>query len=177
MNRLLAAEDVPATYPSIHLTHVLSFVDGKWQLWVHGKLVTASIGISFPENCTNSFLEKLLSDMEAFHVCEGIIIDSSLVTLMDAQVHQAFLDDVPTVDRNDIIHLHAAKDADCELLVSGQKVRCQKCTNLKDRLRYRTYREHSHASTDVSKFTDNVHLSTPEKLKKNSNFNSRQRCV
>ena len=127
--------------------------------------MTASLGISFPDICTISSLENLLTEVEALRVCEGVA-DPLLLAVMDVQVHQAFLDDVPTVDRNSVINLRTARAADCELLVSGQMIRCHKCTNLRDRLRHKGYRASSHATTEVSKFTANVHLSTPEKLKK-----------
>lgn len=165
LNRLLAAESVPDEYPPIHLTHVLSFFDGKWQLWVHGKSVAALLGISFPEMCTSSSLEKLLSDIEIMRVCEGVT-DLSLLAVVEEKTHRAFLDYVPTVDRNGMICLCTARDADCELLLSGQMIRCHKCTNLRDRLRYKAHRECLQTVTDASKFTANIHLSTPEKLKK-----------
>lgn len=57
-----------------------------------------------------------------------------------------------------------ARDVYCKLLVSGRM--CQKCANLKERLRCKAYRGSTRATTSSSKFTPNVHLSTPQKLSK-----------
>ena len=75
----------------------------KWCL----NLKLVLLWISFPEICTSSSLEKLLTDIDILHVCEGVT-DSSLLAVVDEQVHRAFLNYVPTVDRNGMISLCTA---------------------------------------------------------------------
>jgi len=81
-------------------------------------------------------------------------------------VHGASLDVVPTIDRNDVVHLRTVRDTACEMLVSGQIFRCHKCTLLKEALRQKVQRGSKPEATHVNKFTPNVHLSTPQKLEK-----------
>ena len=50
-------------------------------------------------------------------------MDSSLIAVVDAQVHGAFLDVVPTIDRNHMVHLQMARNMACEMLISGQMFR------------------------------------------------------
>ena len=161
----LLAEGIPDEHPPLCITHILSFVDGKWQMWVHGKLIMSPQQISFPATCTSSSLEKLLGDIDAFHICEGVT-DSALLAVVNEQVHQAFVDDIPTLDRNNVVHKRAVRDVSCELLISGKMIQCQKCANLKERLRSKAFRESSQVTTETSKFNPNIHLSTPEKLSK-----------
>ena len=117
--------DIPNESPPVSLSHVLSFANGKRELWIHGKAV-APATLSFPTTCTSRTVEQLLSSIESFRVCEGIV-DPSLLAVVDPQV--AILDGVPTLGRNGAVHLQVARDLDCEmLLVPGQMFRCQKCT-------------------------------------------------
>ena len=127
--------------------------------------MTASLGISFPVACSNSSLEQLLSDIEAMRICEGVT-DSSLLAVVNEQTHKAFLDDLPTLDQNNVVHFRTARDVNCTLLVSGMMIRCQKCANLIKQLRSKVYQESTHVTMSSSKFTPNVHLSTPQKLSK-----------
>ena len=125
----LLTEGIPDEHPPNYITHILSFADGKWQMWVHGKLMTASLGILCPVACSSSSLEQLLSDIEAMRICEGVT-DSSLLAVVNEQTHKAFLDDLPTLDQNNVVHFRTARDVNCKLLVSGMMIRCQKCANL-----------------------------------------------
>ncbi len=155
---------MPDERPPVCVTHILSFDNGKWELWIHGQLV-APAALSFPTTCTSSAVEQLLSSIEALRICEGVV-DSSLVAMVDLQVHGASLDVVPTIDRNDVVHLRTVRDTACEMLVSGQIFRCHKCTLLKEALRQKVQRGSKPEATHVNKFTPNVHLSTPQKLEK-----------
>ena len=85
---------------------------------MHGQLV-APAALAFPTTCTSLAVEQLLDDIEALTICEGVV-DSSLIAVVDVQVHGAFLDVVPTIDRNHMVHLQTARDMASEMFISGQ---------------------------------------------------------
>ena len=68
----LLAEGIPDEHPPLYITHILSFADGKWQMWVHVKLIMSSKQISFPPTCTNLSSEQLLGDIDVIHICEKV---------------------------------------------------------------------------------------------------------
>ena len=76
---------------------------------------------------------------------------------------QCFLDKLLTICRNDVVHMQTSRESTCELLISGQYIQCQHCTNLRERLRHKSdrgRRKGSAEAANVSTFTTNVSLST-----------------
>ena len=66
-------------------------------------------------------------------ICEKVT-DSPLLAVVNEQAHEAFLDDLPTLDQNNVVHFRTARDVNCNLLVSEMMIWCQKCANLIKRL-------------------------------------------
>ena len=67
----LLTKGIPKGFSPVSITHVLSFVDGKWDLWVHGKSVSSlpaavasSSSPSFPVVCTTATIKELPDRIE-----------------------------------------------------------------------------------------------------------------
>lgn len=121
---------IPDDCPPVFITHILSFTD-RWQLWVHGKSVELTPSPS--TSCDSSSLAKILEHIEARHLCEGVA-DPSFLDVVDVALHNAFMDEVPTVNRDGVLFMRTCRVVDCELLISPPLIRCQPCMKLRERL-------------------------------------------
>ena len=138
---------------------MLAFTKGKWEVWVHGKS-PASLPFGLPADCTTASVAELLGQIEKLAVCQGAGSPPSNAS----QVHHAFVDGVPTPAKEAVTQMQTLRDNNCALLVSGMMLCCNSCRKLKDRLR--KVKSGQEESRGASTFTANVHLSTPEKLRK-----------
>ena len=123
---------------------------------------------SLSTSCDSSSLAKVLEHIEARHLCEGVA-DPSFLDAVDWTLHNAFMDEVPTVNQDGALYMQTCREVDCELLISPPLIRCQPCTKLRERLRHKVERKKAKKST-TSKFTPNICLSTPLKLSKLSDL-------
>ena len=121
----LLSDGIPDDCPPMYITHVLFFTDG-WQLWVHRKLLAPPS--SFLPSCGSSTLAQLLADVEACHMCEGVP-DPSLLAVVDVKIHIAFLDEIPNLNRDGVVYMQTCRDANCELLISGQLIQCHQLSS------------------------------------------------
>ena len=95
----LLTKGIPKGFSPVSITHVLSFVDGKWDLWVHGKpvsslpaAVASSSSPSFPVVCTTASIKELLDRIEELPICQG----TGSPPLNAAKEHHAYVDSIPT---------------------------------------------------------------------------------
>ena len=165
----LLTKGIPKGFSPVSITHVLSFVDGKWDLCVHGKSVSSlpaavasSNSPSFPVVCTTASIKELLDRIEELPICQG----TGSPPLNAAKEHHAYVDSVPTPVKGGCFQMQTLRDEDCTLLVSAKVLHCHSCTKLKERLRQKALRKSSREDSSTRSFTANVHLSTPEKLHK-----------
>ena len=173
----LLTKGIPEGYPPVCMTHVLSFANGKWQLWVHSKSIVVPsasaasssvmqpppLSLHFPAMCTTASIAELLDSIEKLPVCQG----AGSPPFDAPKVHHAFVDTVPTPSKDGSLQLQTFRDCDCTMLVSSSVVRCLNCTKLRERIRQKARRKSDQETTPSgSVYTPNVHLSTPEKLQK-----------
>ena len=142
------------------MTHVLSFANGKWQLWVHNKSIALpSVSAASSAMCTSASIREVLDSIEKLSVCQGAGIPP-----FDApKIHNAFVDSVPTPAKDDSVLPESFRDSECTMLVSSASTRCHNCTKLRERLRQKARRK---SDQETSAYTPNIHRSTPQKLQK-----------
>ena len=140
----LLSEGLPDNYSPICITHMLSFCNGNWQLWVHG-LLTCSPHVEFPTKCTNDTLKNLLMTIDLLHVCEGVPDPSMIQQIGSSDI----LDKIPTLNKHEHLIFTTVRNKDCVLLLSGQADKCDKCAKLKDRLRQKVHRSSKRETKDA----------------------------
>ena len=165
----LITKGIPKGYSPVSITHVLSFADAKWDIWVHGRslsslpaAVSSSASPSFPVVCTTASVKELLDRIEELPICQG----AGIPPLYAAKELHAYVDSVPTPVKDQCLQMQTLRDEDCTLLVPAKALRCHSCTKLKEKLRQKTFCKSGKEDSGSRSFTANVHLSTPEKLRK-----------
>ena len=162
----IMSEGIPDSHPPVSITHVLSFCNDQWSLWVHSRLVEpallAYLKISLPSQYTSESLNHCLRGIDDAHVCVG----AGLFDPADVDLKTMFVDDFPTPQRDGTVMMGAVRDIKCKLIVPVDVFRCPNCTTLKEQMRQKAYRKAQPKPVNPSKFTPNTLLSTPEKLKK-----------
>ena len=118
----ILTKGIPKGYPTIYITHVLAFSEGRWQIWVHGKS-PASLPFLLPEECTTASVGELLNQIEKLSVCQGAGSPPSNAS----KLHHVFVDGVPTPSKEATVQMEVLRDINCTLLASGKMLCCNSC--------------------------------------------------
>ena len=134
---------------------------------------------SMPKCLDTISLSRLLSLLESLPVCPGHP-DTHFLEMVDAKKGQlygksgnivAFTDSFTPVHFNGQFYARTVRTASCELLAYGGK--CSSCKDYHPHLRALFSDWTTQKQKEVSKFTNNQHLSTPQKQKKMKSLTAR----
>ena len=113
----LLTKGIPEGYPPIYMTHVLSFANGNWQLWVYSKSNSvSSVSAASSAMCTTASITDVLDDIEKLSVCQG----SGSPPFDAPKIRNAFVDSVPTPTKDGSLLLQSFHDSDCTCLYRQQ---------------------------------------------------------